>query len=641
MSTGIRGWSCAAAALAACAVTAVATAVQAEGAGAGVDSRSVEDLQNLSIEELADVEVTSVSKHPEQLSEAPAAAYVITREDLRRSGVLTLPEALRLAPNLEVSRVDGPSYAISARGFNGVESSNKLLVLIDGRSVYTPLASGVFWETQNVALEDVERIEVVSGPGGTLWGANAVNGVINVISRDARDTEGGLVTAAAGSIDRRLMARWGGKLGDGGGMRVYVTGFERGSGQTLAGASAKDGWNGVQGGFRADWGDNGDHFTLQGDLYRDELGASSAFGTFGGTLKGGNLLGRWRHTLANGGFEIQAYYDRADRRSLVSDSLETFDIQAQHDFTLADRHMIVWGGGYRLTNDEFINNVNPFVVDPTSRSVSIGNLFVQDDVKLSDRVSLTLGVKVEDSTFSGIEVLPSARLAWQLTPQSLLWGSVSRAVRSPSRIERELIFPGIVVNHTFEAEHLLAWEAGYRGQYSKRATYSISAYYNQYDDLRTNEFAPGGGFPVHVDNSIEGETWGVEAWGALDVQSWWRLTGGANFIRKDFRLKPGHMDLANFLSTGNDPEHQFFLRSEMTFRDFEVDLRLRAIDELPRPKADAYVEADARIGWWVTDTVELAVVGANLLDDHHQENGDPARARLIPRSIWASLRWSF
>lgn len=612
----------------------------ADGHGEGV--RGVDDLKDLSIEDLSNLEVTSVSKRAEQLSQAPASAFVITNDDLRRTGVLTLPEALRLAPNLEVSRLDAASYAISSRGFNGFETSNKLLVLIDGRSVYTPLFGGVFWEAQTVPVEDLDRIEVVSGPGGALWGANAFNGVINVISRDAHDTQGGLFTAAAGDVDKRAFARFGGRFGESGAFRVYASGFDRGASELLAGGAAGDAWEGAQGGFRADWGGGRDRFTLQGDLYRDRLGTSAALSTSGATLRGGNLLGRWRRELDGGaGVEVQAYYDKTDRDSLVSDRLTTWDIEAQHTVPLGQRHLIVWGAGYRVTDDEFINKVNPFMVDPASRTITIGNVFAQDDITLRDDLSLTLGLKVEDSSYTGVAFMPSVRLAWQPSEGALWWGAVSRAVRTPSRIERELQFTGIVEPGTFDSEKVTAFEVGYRGRPTPRSTFSITVFHNLYTDIRTNEFAPGGVFPVHVDNSIEGSNTGVEAWGAFDVTDWWRLSLGASALGKDFHVRPGHTDLAGMLSIGNDPDYQLFARSQMDLGRWQLDVRLRAVDDLPKPAVDGYVEADAKLGWQLTKDVELGVVGQNLLSSDRQENGDPARALRVPRTVYASLSWSF
>ncbi|HEX6958638.1 MAG TPA: TonB-dependent receptor [Ferrovibrio sp.] len=601
-------------------------------------AQTVEELRQLSIEELANIEITSVSKRPQPLSEAPASVYVITSEDIRRSGAASLPEVLRLAPNLQVARIDAATYAISARGFNSFQAANKLLVLIDGRSVYTPLHGGVFWDQQQILLEDIDRIEVISGPGGTLWGANAVNGVINIITKNSRETQGGFAGFQLGNLDKSASARYGGKLGANGTYRVYALGFQRGDTVLPDGDSAKDDWNGKQAGFRMDWLAGDDAFTLQGDLYDNDLA--------GGTdNSGGNLLGRWTRQLGDASaLEVQAYYDKADRLALgVTDSLETFDIEAQHRFPLGDRHAIIWGGGYRLTEDKFINELNPFVLDPESDTVQIGNLFVQDSIALSDDLTLTLGTKLEYSGFTGFEYLPSARVAWQISDTALLWAAVSRAVRTPSRVDRDLTAPGILerASESFDSEELIAYEVGYRGQPSAQTSLSVSLFYNDYDNLRALMLSPDSGLLV-FGNVLEGQTYGVEAWGDYRPRDWWTLSAGANLLQKDLHLKPGGIDAALSQHVGNDPEYQLSLRSRMDLSDaIELDIGLRAIDDLPDPDVPGYVALDARLGWHVTDTLELSVGGFNLLDDQHPEAGNVATRTEVPRSVYLGARWRF
>jgi iron complex outermembrane recepter protein len=601
-------------------------------------AQTVEELRRLSIEDLANVEITSVSKRPQPLSQAPASVYVITSEDIRRSGAASIPEVLRLAPNLQVARLDAASYAISARGFNSFQAANKLLVLIDGRSVYTPLHGGVFWDQQQVMLEDIDRIEVISGPGGTLWGANAVNGVINIITKHSRETQGGLVGFQLGNLDKGASARYGGELGDNGTYRIYALGFERGDTVLPDGDSAGDDWDGIQTGFRMDLRGVDDAFTLQGDLYDNELDADAS-------NSGGNLLARWNRDLGAGSaLEVQAYYDRADRSALgVDDSLETFDIEAQHTLPLGTRHEIVWGGGYRLTEDEFINRLNPFVLDPQSDTVQLGNLFVQDGITLSDDLTLTLGTKFEYSGYTGFEYLPSARLAWQVSDTALLWSAVSRAVRTPSRIDRDLTAPGILerASDSLDSEELIAYEIGYRGQPSARSSLSVSLFYNDYDDLRALTVSPDSGLAV-FGNALEGHTYGVEAWGDYRVREWWLLSAGVNLLEKDLDLKPGGIDAALSQHEGNDPEYQFSLRSRMDLADdVELDIGLRAVDDLPDPAVPGYVELDARLGWHVTEALELSAAGFNLLDDQHPEAGDAATRREVPRSVYVGARWRF
>ncbi|MGE5567135.1 MAG: TonB-dependent receptor plug domain-containing protein [Parcubacteria group bacterium] len=610
------------------------------------------DLGRLSLEELGEVEITSVSKHAEPASQAPASVFVITEDDIRRSGATSIPEALRLAPNLQVTRINAVSYAISARGFNGFETANKLLVLIDGRSVYTPLFSGVLWESQNVDLADVERIEVISGPGGTLWGANAVNGVINIVTRDARDTTGGLAVANVGTTEGSATVRYGGSMGEGGAWRAYVTGFRRDDSLTLTGDPAHDQWKGVQGGFRTDWSHGSDDFTLQGDVYQDRTTSLLRLLAPNGRLRGGNLTGRWSRTLSNGGgLTVLAYYDKATRWSpSLEDSLRTYDVEAQHDFTIG-RNAVVWGAGYRVTRDSFTNTLNAAVLEPRQRRVELADIFVQDAIALRPDLTLTLGLKGEHSSLAGSDYMPSARIAWRPSERTMWWAAVSRAVRTPSRIEHDLVYdlPGydrLIVNNTFKSEHLVAYEAGYRGRPLDRLSLSVSVFYNDYDDLRTNEgeatgtLPVGSGvyYPIHVGNGIAGHAWGVEAWGSYDVTGWWRLSAGASTIDKRFHAKPGHIDIAGLFSTGDDPDYQASLRSQMTFDKVDVDFTVRHVAELPKPHVDAYTEADARVGWRLTRDVEFAIGGTSLLDEAH---GEAPEQRLVRRNVYAELRWGF
>lgn len=605
------------------------------------DAGNVASLQRLSIEELAQVEVTSVSKRAERLSEAPAAVFVIGAEDIRRSGATTLPEVLRLAPNLQVQQLDAHSYAISARGFNGYESSNKLLVLIDGRTVYTPLHAAVYWDLHEPFLDDIERIEVVSGPGGTLYGPNAVNGVINIITRGAADTQGLHARAVVGNTERSAGLRYGGRLGGSGTWRAYATGFDREHQFNRNGTRAQDSWDGYQAGFRFDHDGGDGSFTFQGDIFDNDL--EDIAGIDGGN-KGHNLLTRWTRSLgAASSLQVQAYYDKF-RRSflLVSDTLETYDLQAQHNLGLG-RHEIVWGAGVRLTSDEYVSTLIPFVLDPPSRRLWVGNLFAQDEIQLRQDVALTLGIKFERTSFTGIEVLPNVRLAWQADPATLVWGAISRAVRTPSRIDRQLVFPPILAaNPDFVSEKLTAFEAGFRSQPTSRSSLSVSFYYNLYDDLRTTEFSPGGALPVMLSNGLEGRTFGVEAWGSYQLTDWWRLSAGVHAIDKDFDVKPGRIDTAAGASAGNDPDHQVMLRSQFNpTDDIDVDISARHVDNLPQPAVKAYTALDARLAWRFVPNVEVAVTGFNLLDKRRAESGDPSRGRVIRRRIQLGMRLAF
>lgn len=622
----------------ACAVLLLSQAVPAEDM---VAARTSAELAQMSIEELADIEITSVSKRTESLSDAAAAIYVITNDDIRRSGASSLPEALRLAPNLQVARVDASTYAISARGFNST-TANKLLVLIDGRAVYTPLYSGVFWDVQDVMLEDVERIEVISGPGGTLWGSNAVNGVINVVTKHSKDTVGTLVSAGAGSDERDLAARYGARVSDDASFRLYAKGFDRNHSETAGGDSLQDAWRKTQGGFRFDWAHAGDALTLQGDAYNgvvDQPGLASK------SLSGGNLLGRWNRALDNGGaLQLQAYYDRTRREypGTFAEMLDTYDVDAQHSFRLGARHEIVWGGGYRMMRDH-VENTAVLAFLPGDRDLQLSNLFVQDSIALAERLKLTLGEKLEHNSFTGLESQPSARLAWKLDEHNLLWSAISRAVRTPSRIDSDFFVPGrppflLAGGPDFQSERLTAYEVGYRAQPAAQFSYSASLFYNHYDKLRSIEAVGNGTF--ELGNTMRGHTVGVELWGNYQVTEVWRLSAGFNALRERFGFEDGSHDVTGVQAAGNDPTRQFQLRSSLNLpHGLEFDAAVRAVSALPNPAVPGYLTMDARLGWHVDKSLELSVAGANLLGRGHPEFGAAPLRSEVERSVFVNLLW--
>lgn len=602
---------------------------------------SQSDLSGLSIEDLAQLNVRSASKRDEPLSSVPTALFVITNGDILDSAATSLPEVLRLAPNLGVQQVNGHEYAITARGFNSVETANKLLVLVDGRSVYSTLHSGVFWDTQTPLLEDIDQIEVISGPGGTLYGPNAVNGVISIATRDARDTLGGLVRGSAGAYERNAGARYGFALGSAGAVRVYGHVFDR---EDLArgnvGPALDDHFRGWQAGFRADFGGEADQFTLQGDLFDNRVGTLPGDGD-----DGHNLLARWTHRMGDAdSLRVQAYYDDTHRQALLTrDSLETFDLDLQYNASLG-AHDLVIGGGVRTTHDDFINNLNGFQLNPPSRRLWVYNAFAQGRLRLGGGLSLIAGLKVEETSFTGLELLPNLRIAWQPDERNLLWAAVSRAVRTPSRIDRQLEFlPLLAPGDDFVSEKLIAFEAGYRGQPTQRTTLSVNLFYNLYDDIRTTEFSPGQQLPIRLMNGIEGHSMGVEAWSATQLMPWWRLNLGLSTLFKHFRQKPGHVDLATGDSLGHDPEVQLFARSQFDLTSrLRVNAGLRFIGKIESdPPIGSYVEADAMVGYRLTDALELYASGNNLLHKTHQESNDPERAQLAQRSILVGARMRF
>jgi iron complex outermembrane receptor protein len=623
-----------------CARGLAAVAALAATVAAAAESPGKRDLADLSLEELSNIEITSVAKRAERLSDAPASVFVITGEDIRRSGATSLPEALRLAPNLEVARVSSNTYAISARGFNNA-IGNKLLVLIDGRTVYSPIFSGVFWDVQDLMLEDVERIEVIDGPGAALWGANAVNGVINVITRPAQSTRGPLLSAGSGNRESDLAARLGGPLGDNGSMRLYAKGFSRNGTRSGNGTELRDAWDRQQAGFRTDWGGADGGFTFQGDAYAGAVIAGAALGS--PTVAGSNLLGRWNRQFADGSsFRLQAYYDHAERDDPIQfrDKMDVYDVEFQHAPAFGANHRVLWGGGYRYAQDNTRTSLLVRFI-PDDRSLKWWNAFVQDEVSLASSVVLTLGVKVETNVYTGPEYLPSLRLAWKPSADKLVWGALSRAVRAPARIDREFFFPGnppffINGGPDFQSEVFDVAELGYRARLAKAASFSMTAFHHIHDKLRSGS-AP----PAQVHNNAEGTTSGFEGWGNYQATDAWRLSAGFVELRQRLHLKSDSPpDPTAISNLGNDPEHTQMLRSLLNLSErHEFDLVLRHVSALPNPAVPAYTAVDARLGWRARRDTELSLAVQNLFDPRHVEFGAAGTASEIPRSVFLKLLW--
>ncbi len=605
-----------------------------------------QELSRLSLAELADVPVTSVSKSAELLSQASAAIYVITHDDIRRSGAKSISEALRLAPNLQVSQLSSSNYVVTARGFGGSPEaqnfSNKLLILIDGRSVYSPLYSGVYLDVQDTVMEDIERIEVISGPGATLWGANAMNGVINIITRSAYVTAGGLVSASGGNKEQNLAGRYGGTTDGGMAYRFYGKVFERGAMELLDGSSAEDGWFKIQGGFRTDWARAADALTVQGDLYR---GTQDQLGLKDQTILGGNTLVKWQRTGEKSDFHLQAYVDQTQRAAPqggVAFVLHTYDLEFQQSVATGADNRIIWGAGGRI-NSYGITNSQSLLFLPAERDLTLLNLFAQDVVSL-DPVKLTFGVKLEKDPYSGWEFLPDARISWDVTGNSMLWAAGSRAIRSPTPFDVDVVERIGAVDFLtgladFQPEEVVAYEVGYRGQPSERFSLSVSAFYNQYDELRTIEPSPPVFLPLRWGNLMEGNTYGIEAWANWQVASWWRLSPGVRTLKKDLEFKPGASGLLGLGQAGNDPEVQALLASSVDIGStMTLDASLRYNGELPEPALDDYLELNARFGWRISRSLELSVTGENLLHSAHRESAS-AGAEYIVRSAYLQANW--
>ncbi len=595
-------------------------------------------LADLSLEQLSAIEVTSVGKRVQRLADVPGAAYVIYQEDIRRSGAVTLPEVLRLAPNLQVARADANQYAISARGFNSV-LANKMLVLVDGRTVYSPLFSGVFWESVDTLLEDIERIEVLSGASGTLYGSNAVNGVINIITRNAAETTGGLVKLAAGTHDNTAAARWGAASEGGLHWRAYAKRYETRNTELASGVAVRDEATRIQAGFRADRVAGRDQWTLQGDLY--ELKADQA--PAGRRLNGGNLLARWaRDGAAGERTQLQAYLDRAARRQpgTLNDTLDTFDLDFQQSSRPAEQHEVLWGAGYRHQVDD-ADNIAPAAVllRPDRRRLHIANVFAQDEYTVAPGLRFIVGLKAEHNTYTGLEWLPSARLAWQPGADQLLWASASRAVRTPARIDRDLIASTLPAGgEHVDSEVARVFELGWRATPKPALSYSITLFHHDFSRLRSVDALPAG---LGFSNSYEGRLSGLEAWGRWRLAEDWRVNAG--FVHQRLRVTqaPGTSAIPGGTSQlGNDPRNRLQLGLSWDIAaNMELDVQARHVGALPLPAVPAYTAVDVRWGWRVRPDLELSLAVRNVGDARHPEWGSPANRAEIERSVLLKAVW--
>jgi iron complex outermembrane receptor protein len=620
--------------------------------GVELAPESGDDLTRLSLQDLATLEVTSVSKAAEGLQRAPAAIYVITHDDIMRSGVSSLMEALRLAPNLLVSQVSATSYTIAARGLGGnapaQNFSNKLLMLIDGRSVYTPLYSGIYSDAQDVMLEDIDRIEVISGPGATLWGANAMNGVINVITRASYLTQGTFVDAAAGNQEQDLSARYGGRVDGQLTYRAYGLGFHRAAEDQPNGMSAHDGWTKEQGGFRTDWSTDQNSATLQGDVYRaDEQQLQGA----DGSIAGANVLGRYQHRTDRSDFQVQAYLDQTERFGPESGGggafvLHTYDIEIQQSIEAGSNQRVVWGGGERL-NSYSISNQMELLFEPPRRNLTLGDAFVQDTVSLGKALSLTAGLKLEDDPYSGWTPLPDARLSWSLSERATLWAAASKAIRSPTPFDVDVVEKSgptveLTGNSAFRPEQVNAYEAGTRFDTSRTFSFSLAAFYNDYGDLRTIEISGPQIFPLYWGNSMKGDTYGVEGWANWQATEWWRLSPGFTALRERLTFKPGASGLLGTAQAGDDPSSHADLTSSMDLSHrMSLDATLRYVGALPSPALPHYTELNGRIGWRPNDSLDLSINGLNLLHARHYESPVAEGGEGIFRSVQAEVRWKY
>jgi len=680
--TGLRnngtGWKCGLAALLAigCANNAFADAQVPDN----IDSFA------LSPEQLFDATVMSVSKTSQKLMDAPAAVYVLTNEDIMRSGATSIPEALRLVPGVQVARVNASNWAISIRGFNGT-LDNKLLVLIDGRTVYDPLFSGTYWDVQDTMLEDIDRIEVIRGPGAALWGANAVNGVINIITKKAEDTQGNLASVTAGNQDGIVEERSGGKLGDNGYYRIYGKYLTHGDEQTFAGADAHDAQAEDRGGFRADWKGNGDakdDFTLQGDVYNSDssqLRITSAFtAPFSPealediTARGGNVLGRWNRTFSDDSkFMLQSYADYTYRdQLLLTDQRATFDVDTQYELPVMGRHQVIVGGGYRYSADDLTGTPLVSFTNIGDRTQLL-NSFIQDKITLDPKTwFLTLGSKFEYNTYTGFEIEPNARLQWQIDDEQMMWASVSRAVRTPSRVEEDLnivqatgiVNPGAhlfsidtLPNSGLNSEKLIAYELGYRRQWTPKISSDVAAFYNNYQDLSTytfTGFSPAAN-PTHTVedltplNTTWGETYGVETsvnWRALESLNLSASHSLLVIALHNNNSNPSTAASAQAAET-QSPKYEANLHASWDVsKNISYDAMLYYVSAVSGFEVESHTRLDMRLAWRMMDGLEFDVVGQDLLDPYHREFTLPSTApgvvaSDINRSFYGKLTWRF
>jgi len=646
-------------------------------------------LKHLSLTELSQIEVVTPSKQPEKAFNTPAAIYVITGDEIKRSGATSIPEALRLAPGVEVARIDSDKWSIGIRGF-GSRLSRSVLVFIDGRTVYTTLLAGTYWEVQDTVLADVDRIEIIRGPGGTIWGPNAVNGVINIITKTAKDTHGTLVSVGGGNVNQGIVNfRYGGARGDRLDYRFYAKAFTRGP-QFHSDRRNFDDWRAGQGGFRTDWKrDDKNQFTFQGDLYDERAGESVVATSYtapysqvidaNARLSGGNVLGRWSRSISEGNsFEVQAYYDRTNRREPnFGDLRDTFDVDFIHHLGLGSRNRFTWGAGTRFSRGHNLEVVSGLTFSPAKRTDRLLSAFFQDELVLvKDKLSLTLGTKLLNTNFTSFEPEPSGRLLWTPTKGTSVWAAYTHAVRTPSDAERDFFLSGFIglapdgtpffarfnANRNFLPEQMNGYELGVRKLIGKNFFIDVAGFFNHYHDLFSEDitgapFLEDNPAPTHIllpaefGNGLNGQTKGVEISPEWRPISFWRLRGSYSYLHMNIWKAPGSLDVGSGPGiVGSSPEHQVFIDSAFDISTaFTLDLMYRYVSELPgqfvqnQPElfVHGYSTADVNFSWKISRQFEFSVSGRNLLQPYHPEFGtDPGPLVGIKRSGYLKLTWT-
>lgn len=642
---------------------------------------SENELLDMGLQELMAMTVSSVSKMDETIADAPGAIYVITQEDIRRSGVTSIPEALRLAPGVQVNRMDANKWAITIRGFNG-RFANKLLVLMDGRAIYTPLFAGVYWEVQDYPLEDIDRIEVIRGGAGTLWGANAVNGVINIITKNASDTQGFLLTAGAGSEERGFgTLRYGSRVGRDLSYRVYGKAFNRDSFARHDGKQGDDDWRMGRTGFRLDWVPASDEtLSFHGDYYRGKTGQQVRTPDFfspGYTkvltedvdLHGGNMFLRWKKDISTGAdVDCHFYYDYTHRREYVyEERRNTIDLDCQHRFSPLPGHTLLWGIGYRFTKD-YIKQPAPLTVTHKRQGDNLYSGFLQDEISFFDhQLHLIAGARLEHNDYTGYEVQPNIRTLYSTDSGRTFWAAWSQGKRTPSRLEQTVqfnqqvlppgyLFPGspasmavIKGNSNYHAEEVESWELGFRSQVSKKLFVDLSLFYNHYDQMLSFTYAPPKppslDLVANLGNDVTGHSYGAELACTMNISPTWQLMATYTFMTMNMDAHQSDSPVKDFFED-DIPRHQFSLRSWLKLPgNLEFDSWLRYMDELNDYKLDNYLSLDVRLGWQVSDTIDLSLTGQNLLDNQHPEYGPSTlldtETTEVERSFYAKLTWKF
>jgi len=639
------------------------------------------DLSEASLETLMNMEVSSPGRKDQKLSQTAGAIYVVTQEDIRRSGVTSIPDVLRMVPGLQVAQIDASQWAVTCRGFNG-RFADKMLVMIDGRTIYNNLFGGVYWEQNDVPLEDIERIEVIRGPGATMWGANAVNGVINIITRPAQETQGFLVTSGGGNADRGFgSVRYGGELGDNASYRLYTRYFDRGPFETVNSQEAHDGWDSAQGGGRMDWKiSERDSLSVEGEVYRDR-GQETIYpdypeNTLSAPLadsldtSGGYALARWKRQISDrSGMALQFSFSEENRGEGfgVADT-RILDLDFQQHFTASSRHDLMWGLEFTAYGDHFESrriSVEPstFVQFlPASVIQPFASGFLQDEIALlPERLTLTLGTKLERDVYMGLGAQPSARLLWAPTSRQSLWAAVSRAVRPPARGERDLLLefeaaPGVLgtlSGPNFQPQTALAYEAGYRNQPARWVTLDLAAFFCNYRDLRSMEIgapslvqapAPYILLPLTFGNNAAGHTYGIELATDWSLTRRWRVTGNYSWFRYVLDRADLGPESLPYDVEGSSPAHQVQFRSQWDVaRKLTFDTNVYFVSALPAIGVPAYVRTDARLGWHVTRAAELSLGGQNLLDGRHLEfiSNDYVLSSEPGRTAYLKVTWAF